>query len=109
MATLATRLSGWFAPSGVDRINPDDVRAGATFGRITETQIMETARVISVAEDEGGILHVRYSSRLHRADRTLDEGQRTLAVPSFVKRFEKLPSQHASAPAAFGPHALRLS
>jgi hypothetical protein len=57
---------------------------------MTKTQITETARILGLTEDEGGILHVRYASRLHRANRTLDQGQRTLALLSFLSRFERV-------------------
>jgi hypothetical protein len=50
---------------------------------MTKTQITETARILGLTEDEGGILHVRYASRLHR-------GQRTLALLSFLSRFERV-------------------
>lgn len=90
MAKFATKLSRWFAPGADHPVHQGDLRAGATFARMTKTQITETARVLGVAEDEGGILHVRYASRLHRANRTLDQGQRTLALLSFLSRFERV-------------------
>ena len=108
MATLATRLTGWFAPAAVDPIAPRDLRKGATFARMTRTQVTETARILGIAEDEGGIAHVRYASRLHRADRTLDQDQRTLALPSFLKRFDRLPQRGASSRAGFSGRRPRL-
>ena len=93
MARLADRLTGWFAPGAQTPFQQSELRAGATFARMTETQITETARILGVAEDDGGILHVRYISVLHRASRTLDQGQRTLAVPSFLSRFERVASR----------------
>ena len=90
MARLANRLSGWFWPGAGAPIRQTHLHAGETFARLTETQITETARILGLTKDEGGILHVHYNSRLHRADRTLDEGQRTLALPSFLGRFEKV-------------------
>ena len=92
---LSQRLSEWFAPGAVTPNPHNDLRAGATFARMTETQITETARVLGLTEDDGGILHVRYASRLHRADRTLDQGQRTLALVSFLKRFDRVTPRHA--------------
>ena len=68
----------------------DSIHAGATFARLTETQITETARILGFTEDDSGILHVRYASRMHRANRTLDQGQRTLALPSFLSRFDPI-------------------
>jgi hypothetical protein len=108
MATLATRLTGWFAPAGAHPIEPRDLRKGATFARMTRTQVTETARILGIAEDEGGIAHVRYASRLHRADRTLDQGQRTLALLSFLKRFDPLPQRGASSRAQLDGHGPRL-
>ena len=108
MATLASRFSWWHAPSGAEPIDRRELRAGATFARMTKTQVTETARVLAVAEDEGGILHVRYASRLHSADRTLEQGQRTLALPSFLERFESAPQHHAIGRAGFERRTLRL-
>ncbi len=90
MARHADRLSGRFGPGAGTPIQQTDLHAGETFARLTKTQITETARILGLTEDEGGILHVHYTSRLHRASRTLDEGQRTLALPSFLGRFERV-------------------
>lgn len=90
MAKFSDRLSGWFAPGAGAPIRQTDLHTGETFARLTKTQITETARILGLTEDEGGILHVRYTSRLHRANRTLEEGQRTLALPSFLGRFERV-------------------
>ncbi len=108
MATLASRFSWWHAPSGAERIDRRELRAGATFSRTTKTRVTETARVLSVAEDEGGIPHVRYHSRLHSADRTLEQGQRTLALPSFLERFESAPQRHATGRAGIERRSLHL-
>ncbi len=108
MATLASRFSWWHAPSGAERIDRRELRTGATFARMTKTQVTETARVLGVAEDEGGILHVRYHSRLHSADRTLEQGQRTLALPSFLNRFESVPQRHATGRAGVERRPLHL-
>ena len=108
MAPLAMWFPWWHAPSGVERIDRRELRAGATFARTIKTQITETARILGVAEDEGGILHVRYHSRLHSADRTLEQGQRTLALPSFLERFESAPQHHATGRAGFERRTLRL-
>ena len=67
----------------------NDVQIGATFARINASQVMETACVLGIAEHEGGIPHVRYNCTLHRADRILDDGPRTLALPAFLARFER--------------------
>ncbi len=90
MARFYHRLSRWFAPGVGTPIRETALHTGETFARLTETQVTETARILGLTEDEGGILHVHYSSRLHRANRILDEGQRTLALPSFLGRFEKV-------------------
>ncbi len=95
MAKLSERLTGWFTPGAVTPLRPDDLRTGAMFARMTKTQITETARVLGLAEDDVGILHVRYASRLHRANRTLDQGQRTLALLSFLSRFDRVAPRHA--------------
>jgi hypothetical protein len=61
---------------------------GATFARTSARQIVETARVLAIADDEGGIPHVRYNCRIHRENRVFDDGPRTLALPSFLEHFE---------------------
>ena len=108
MATLALRFSWWHAPSGAERIDRRELRAGATFARMTKTRVTETARILGVAEDEGGIAHVRYDSRLHSADRTLEQGQRTLALPCFLERFESAPQHHVTDRAESDQRALHL-
>ncbi len=95
MAKLSERLTGWFTPGAVTPPRPNDLRTGAMFARMTKTQITESARVLGLTEDDVGILHVRYVSRLHRADRTLDQGQRTLALFSFLNRFDQVTPRHA--------------
>ncbi len=95
MAKFSERFSEWFTPGTVTPLRPNDICAGTMFARITKTQITETARVLGLAEDDVGILHVRYASRLHRADRTLDQGQRTLALLSFLSRFDRVAPHHA--------------
>jgi len=66
-----------------------EVQVGATFARLSATQVMETACVLGVAQYEGGIPHVRYNCTLHRADSILEDGPRTLALPAFLARFER--------------------
>jgi len=95
MAKFSERLSGWFTPGAVTQTQPNDLCTGAVFARMTETQITETARVLGLTEDDVGIPHVRYASRLHRANRTLDQGQRTLALLSFLSRFDRVAPRHA--------------
>ena len=95
MAKFSERLSEWFTPGTVNPLRPNDIRAGTMFARMTETQVTETARVLGLTEDDVGIPHVRYASRLHRADRTLDQGQRTLALLSFLSRFDRVAPRHA--------------
>ena len=95
MAKFSERLSGWFTPGTDTPVRPNELRAGEIFARMTETQITETARVLGLTEDDVGILHVRYASRLHRANRTLDQGQRTLALLSFLSRFDRVAPRHA--------------
>ncbi|MEE8505657.1 MAG: hypothetical protein V3S40_05465 [Kiloniellales bacterium] len=108
MATLASRFSWWHAPNDAEQIDRRELCAGATFARTTRTQVTETARILSVAEEEWGIPHVRYHSRLHSADRTLEQGQRTLALPSFLNRFESVPQRHATGRAGVERRALHL-
>ena len=67
----------------------NEVQIGATFARGSATQVMETACVLAIANPEGEIPHVRYNCTLHRADRTVVDVPRTLALPAFLARFER--------------------
>ncbi len=51
---------------------------------------------------------MRYHSRLHSADRTLEQGERTLALPSFLNRFESVPQRHATGRAGVERRSLHL-
>jgi hypothetical protein len=86
LKVLAGRFRKWRRCTGGGAA--EQVRAGAVFARINETEITETAHVIGVEDLGSGIPHVRYKCRLHRSDRIYDDGIRTLALPTFLKRFQ---------------------
>jgi hypothetical protein len=92
MGFFASRLRGWRTALGKDRIDPSQIKAGATFARTGARDVMETARVISIEEHAGGVPHVRYACRLQHASTVLEDGPRTLALPAFIERF-RAPSQ----------------
>jgi hypothetical protein len=59
---------------------------GATFRRSLQFNMVETARIIAVAADAGGIPHVRFSLRLAGPRATMEE-QRTLSLESFRRLY----------------------
>lgn len=73
-----------------DRGTVATVAVGATYARLNSRQVVETARVVSVEEHEGGVAHVRYSCRLQCDNRVFEDGYRTLALPTFLERFRPL-------------------
>ena len=69
---------------------PEQVRAGAVFRRVHPDQLVETARVLSVAPDPNGIPHVRFSVSFERARfARLDAGTRLLALASFTEFYRE--------------------
>lgn len=74
--------------------DPEDVQPGSTFQRIHADDLIETAKVLSVAEDTYGIPHVKFLVSFRRPNRsTFDEGNRMLALKSFADRYkERVPA-----------------
>ncbi len=66
---------------------PDDVKAGSVFRRIHRDNMVETARVLSVAEDCFGIPHVRFRVCYERPNRMFLEDARVLALESFARQY----------------------
>jgi len=69
----------WFRQ---DKRPPQGVQLGESFRRSRGAGITETAKIVAVAADSLGILHVRFKLKIsdHRA---ADEEHRTLALESF--------------------------
>lgn len=65
----------------------DSVTVGAVFRRLSAGEVMETAKVLSIARDPAGIPHVRYAVHYDRVD-TAQE-LRTLALTSFNALFRE--------------------
>ncbi len=72
----------------------DDVQPGSTFQRIHADDLIETAKVLSIAEDPYGIPHVKFLVSFRRPNRnTFDEGNRMLALKTFSDRYkERVPA-----------------
>jgi hypothetical protein len=65
---------------------PDMVRVGAVFRRVHPDQMVEKARVISVAPGPCGIPHVRFAVSFERARfACFEDGPRVLALSSFTE------------------------
>ena len=72
-----------------ERPGKSPLSAGSTFARMGARQIVETARVLSIDDDNSGVPHVRYNCRIERENRVFDDGPRTLALPTFLERFNQ--------------------
>ena len=66
------------------------VRPGSMFQRVHDDELVETAKVESVATDAYGIPHVKFKVSFSRPNRfTYDEGSRILALRSFADRYKE--------------------
>jgi hypothetical protein len=63
------------------------VEPGAIFEAINERQTVEVAEIIGTRTDELGVGHVRFRLSYRYQHRTMDAGERTLALASFLSRF----------------------
>ena len=72
-----------------ERPGTSPLSAGATFARRGARQIVETAQVLGISQDESGVPHVRYNCRLECENRIFDDWPRTLALPTFLERFNQ--------------------
>lgn len=71
------------------------IKAGSSFHRVHPDQMVEIADVLSVGTDAYGIPHVRYQVSYRRPNRAaVSEGQRTLALKSFVARYTERAAAH---------------
>ena len=87
MSFLRHGFRGLRGARGKDGFDAGQIKAGATFARAGAREVTETARVICVERHAGGVAHVRYACRLQHASTVLDDGPRTLALPTFIERF----------------------
>ena len=66
------------------------VRPGSMFKRVHDDELVETAKVESVATDSYGIPHVKFKVSFSRPNRfSYDEGSRMLALRSFADRYKE--------------------
>jgi hypothetical protein len=66
----------------------DGIRTGAVYRRVLRDNTVETAKVLSIANDPFGIPHVRYELVFGRPDRApLTEGRRVLALQRFAETY----------------------
>lgn len=70
------------------------VQPGSTFQRVHPDDMIETAKVLAVAEDPYGIPHVKFQVSFRRPNRNaFDEGNRMLALKTFADRYkERVPA-----------------
>jgi wyosine [tRNA(Phe)-imidazoG37] synthetase (radical SAM superfamily) len=67
------------------------VRPGCTFRRVHPDNMVETAKVVSVAEDAHGIPHVKFQVSFARPNRGAlsEETSRMLALRTFADRYKE--------------------
>jgi len=63
------------------------IEPGSVFCRSEKGEVMETARVLSIADDCGGIPHVRFLLRKELGYQSAREEPRTLSLESFRSSF----------------------
>ncbi len=89
MTFLAAALLKMHLTRARERPGTSPLSAGATFARRGARQTVETARVLSISEHGTGVPHVHYNCRIERENRIFDDGPRTLALPTFLERFDQ--------------------
>ncbi len=77
---------------GRQRKTKDYVTVGSQFRRERPDQMVETAKVISVANDGLGIPHVRYELKISKLKSvtSFNVGHRSLALETFTKTYKTL-------------------
>lgn len=84
---MSSTLAGIFHRGG----HLENIEAGATYRRVHEDKMEETAEVLSIADDPYGIPHVRFQVSFRRPNRNFfDGGARMLALNSFTDRYTEL-------------------
>lgn len=89
MGIFTQGIRRWRTGPEQDGLDPARVEVGATFACTRSRHMVETARILSIEEDESGLPHVRYASRVQRASTVFDAGSRTLALATFLERFRE--------------------
>ena len=68
----------------------EGVQPGTMFQRVHADDMIETAKVLSIAKDPYGIPHVKFLVSFRRPNRsTFEEGNRMLALRSFADRYKE--------------------
>ncbi len=88
-----TRAAGGYGSVGVAPLEP-----GAIFSHRTEAGTVELARILETMPDELGIRHVRFELFYQYRFRTMEAGERTLALPAFRRRFTRRVATEAVEP-----------
>ena len=68
----------------------DRPQPGALYAHLTDSNVIELAHIIDAAPDEFGIVHVRFQLSYRYQDRIRQAGERLLALPIFIERFDRL-------------------
>ena len=89
MTFLAAALRKMRLTRARERAGKSALSSGTTFARTGARQIVETAQMLSIHDDNSGVPHVRYNCRIERENRIFDDGPRTLALPTFLERFNQ--------------------
>ncbi len=91
MGWLNRTIGQSFASAFIGRSKRMDyVKAGTTFRRVHDDELVETAEVESVAADPYGIPHVKFKVIFSRENRfSYEEGTRMLALRTFADRYKE--------------------
>ena len=77
------------APFWRELIGVNAVEAGIPYVRRRTWNVIETAWVSDVIEDQSGISHIRFDVTLRHHDRTFEDGPRTMGQDSFVRLYHR--------------------
>lgn len=65
------------------------IEAGVPYVRRKTWDVIETAWVSGVIEDDTGVSHIRFDVTLRHHDRCFEDGPRTMGLDSFVRLYHR--------------------
>ncbi len=81
----------WDSPTPFWRelIGARPVESGIPYVRRRTWDVIETAWVSDVIEDDAGVSHIRFDVTLKHHDRFFEDGPRTMGLESFVRLYHR--------------------
>ena len=77
------------APFWRELVGARGIEAGVPYIRRKTWDVIETAWVSEVIEDDTGVSHIRFEVILKHHDRTFDDGPRTMGRDSFMRLYHR--------------------